>query len=63
MCGHGMVSPALVRNRIKNVKQGKMDAWEAGVSTTKPCACGIFNPRRAEGLIHEMAPVYTVARY
>ena len=63
MCGHGMVSPQLVRNRIMKVKQGKMDAWEAGVSLTEPCACGIFNPRRAEGLLHELAPVYTVSRY
>lgn len=63
MCGHAVVSPRLVRDHIKKVKQGKLDPWEAGVSMAKPCACGIFNPRRAEKKLKDMAPIYTVSRY
>lgn len=62
MCGHGMVSPQLVRDHIRKVKRGKLNSWQAGVALSRPCACGIFNPRRAEEFLDEMAPVYTVSR-
>lgn len=63
MCGHGMVSPALIRDAIRRVKTGKLSAWEMSIVLAKPCACGIYNPHRSEELLKEMAPLYTVARW
>ena len=63
MCGHGVVSPVLVRNVIRKVKTGKVSAWEGSLILAKPCACGIFNPHRSEELLKETAPLYTVSRW
>lgn len=63
MCGHGVVSPGLVRNVIRKVKTGKVSAFEGSLLLAKPCACGIFNPHRSEELLKEMAPLYTVHRW
>jgi hypothetical protein len=62
MCGHGVVSPVLVRNIIRKVKTGKIDAWEGSLILAKPCACGIFNPHRSEELLKDIIPLYTVNR-
>lgn len=63
MCGHGMISPGLIRDAIRRVKTGKLSAWEMSIVLAKPCACGIYNPHRSEELLKEMAPLYTVARW
>lgn len=63
MCGHGMVSPALIRKAIRQVKTGRMNAWQMSIELAKPCACGIYNPHRSEELLKEMAPLYTVDRW
>lgn len=54
MCGHGMVAKGLVREMVKQVKARKMTAAEAAMELTKPCQCGVFNPKRAEKLIEDM---------
>ena len=63
MCGHGMVSPFLVRDVIRKVKTHKADTWNGSLTLAKPCTCGIYNPYRSQALLNEMAPVYTVDRW
>lgn len=63
MCGHGVVSPSLVRDVIRKLKRGKVSVWEGSLILAKPCACGIYNPHRSEELLNEMTPLYTVARW
>jgi len=63
MCGHGMVSPNLVRDVIRKVKRGKMDYWKGSLILAAPCTCGIFNPHRSEELLRNLAPLYTVSRW
>ena len=63
MCGHGMVSPHLVRDIIRKVKTKKIDTWSGSLTLAKPCSCGIYNPYRSQELLEEMTPVYTVARW
>ncbi len=62
MCGHGMISPNLVRDVIRRYKTGKLSTWEASLMLAKPCACGIYNPHRSEELLKEFAPLYTTDR-
>jgi hypothetical protein len=63
MCGHGLVSPHLVRDIIRRVRTGKIDEWKGSIVLAKPCACGIFNPFRAMELLGEKVPLYTVDRW
>ena len=63
MCGHGTVSPNLVRDVIRKVKNNKVNAWEGSLILAKPCACGIYNPYRSEELLNEFVPLYTRDRW
>jgi len=63
MCGHGMVSPHLVRDIIRKAKTKKVDHWTGSLTLAKPCSCGIYNPYRSRELLEEMTPIYTVARW
>ena len=63
MCGHGMVSPNLVRDIVRKVKTKKTNPWEAGVTLASPCTCGIVNPHRSEKLLNDTVPIYTVTRW
>jgi len=63
MCGHGMLSPNLVRDVIRKLKTGQVDAWEGSLLLAKPCACGIYNPQRSQELLEEFAPLYTADRW
>ena len=63
MCGHGVVSPHLVRDIIRRVKTGKVSEWEGSVILAEPCGCGIYNAYRSVELIREKAPIYTVDRW
>ncbi len=63
MCGHGLVSPSLVRDVIRKVNKGEVTAWEGSLILAQPCACGIYNPHRSEELLNEMAPLYAVDRW
>jgi len=51
MCGHGLVSANLVRRTAAEVDKGVVSLDEAGRILARPCACGIFNPRRARELL------------
>jgi hypothetical protein len=63
MCGHGMVSPGLVRDVIRKVKTGKINPWEGSLILAGPCTCGIYNPHRSEELLQELTPLYTASRW
>jgi hypothetical protein len=63
MCGHGLVSPHLVRDTIRRVKTGKVSEAEACALLAEPCICGIHNPRRSAELLQERAPLYAVDRW
>ncbi len=63
MCGHGVVSPHLVRDYIRKVKTNRISTWDASVALAKPCACGIYNPYRSKEMLDDLAPVYTVSRW
>jgi hypothetical protein len=62
MCGHGMVSPRLVRDVIRRIKTGKLDFWEGGLILAGPCTCGIYNPERSREMLKDLVPLYTVNR-
>lgn len=63
MCGHGMISPLLVRDVIRKIKTGRVNRWEGSLILAKPCACGIYNPHRSEELLENLQPLYTVSRW
>ncbi|MDR3349299.1 MAG: hypothetical protein LBO03_06815 [Acidaminococcales bacterium] len=54
MCGHGMVSQALVRKTLVDIKRGRVSLEKAANLLATPCACGIFNPRRAQLILEEL---------
>ncbi len=62
MCGHGMISPRLVREVIRRVKTGKLDFWEGSLILAGPCSCGIFNPYRSVEMLKDLTPIYTLNR-
>ena len=62
MCGHGMVSPDLIRDLLRKVKNGKLDLWEASLIAAAPCSCGIYNPSRSAEMLSGLVPLYTVNR-
>lgn len=63
MCGHGMVSPNLVRDTIRLIRKGRADLWEGSLNLARPCTCGIFNPYRSRQLLEEIVPTYVVSRW
>jgi hypothetical protein len=58
MCGHGLVSPGLVKYMLIKIKAGRISYEEAGIELAKPCICGVFNQKRAEEILREIAPLY-----
>jgi len=54
MCGHAMVSPNLVLHMAKEIKEGRINENDAAKDLCKGCACGIFNPFRAEKLLRKL---------
>jgi hypothetical protein len=62
MCGHGMVSPKLVRDVIRRIKTGKLDFMEGSIILAGPCTCGIYNPFRSGEMLKDLIPLYTVTR-
>jgi hypothetical protein len=63
MCGHGVVSPYLVKDMIRRIKTGKISEWKASQFIGERCACGIYNPCRSAELFREKAPLYAVDRW
>jgi hypothetical protein len=62
MCGHGMVSPRLVRDVIRQIKTGKLDFWKGSLILAGPCTCGIYNPERSQEMLKDLVPLYAVNR-
>jgi hypothetical protein len=54
MCGHAMVSPHLVSNLIRKVKDGNLKIAEASTELSRMCVCGIFNPFRSEKILKKI---------
>lgn len=54
MCGHGMVTVALIEDVIKRIKAGRLTVEKGAEELFKPCMCGIFNPKRAEELLRKI---------
>jgi hypothetical protein len=51
LCGHSMISPAMINHYVEKIKKGEITPEEAGKKIAKPCPCGIFNtPRTVEEL-------------
>lgn len=57
MCGHGMITGALVLDLVDKIKKGRTTAEAASTEMCKLCICGIFNPARSALLLTEMAKV------
>lgn len=51
MCGHHMISPALVKYYAEEVRSGRIKAEKAAELLAKPCTCGAFNVKRAANLL------------
>lgn len=62
MCGHGMISPGLVRDVIRRIKTGKLGLWDGSLILAGPCSCGIFNPYRSVEMLKDLIPIYTLNR-
>jgi hypothetical protein len=55
MCGHGMVTVALINKVVEDVRSGRITSEEGAEELFKPCMCGIFNPHRAAKLLKTLA--------
>lgn len=62
MCGHGMVTVALINDVIERVKAGGLTPERAAEELFKPCMCGIFNPKRATELIRQIVDEQKAAK-
>jgi len=63
MCGHGLVSPHLVRDVLRRIKTGKVSEAEGCRILSEPCICGIVNPSRSAEMLRKGAPLYAVDRW
>jgi len=54
MCGHGMISPELVRELITMIERGETTPEEASRKMAKGCTCGVFNPTMAEEILKKI---------
>lgn len=54
MCGHAMISPALVESLLQEVRSQKRTLKEASVELSRLCDCGVFNPPRAGKIMKKM---------
>ncbi len=51
LCGHSMISPAMIDHYVARIKKGQITPEAAGRKMAKSCPCGIFNvPRTVEVL-------------
>ena len=55
MCGHGLVSVALIEKLVDDIKKGFTTSEEAGREMARQCLCGIFNPVRAKKVLDRLA--------
>ena len=54
MCGHALVSASLVTHLADRIESGEMNFKDASNELSRGCACGIFNPYRAEKLLKKL---------
>ncbi len=54
MCGHCMVSPALVMKLVGEIKKGRLSPASAAVELARACVCGVFNVKRAEEVLRKL---------
>jgi hypothetical protein len=54
MCGHGMISFQLVENILTRLRHGAIGFDVAVRELGGPCTCGIFNPSRANDILHDI---------
>ena len=54
MCGHGMISSTLVESIIESLKREEIDYNGATQKLGESCVCGIFNPKRALTILHNI---------
>lgn len=57
MCGHGLISYALIEKLVEEVRKGKKTSQQAAAEMAKCCICGVFNVKRAEAIISSMVKV------
>jgi hypothetical protein len=53
MCGHGMVSSSFAKKMIDWVKEGRRTPEQAAKYLTHFCACGVYNPARAQRILED----------
>ncbi len=63
MCGHGVVSPFLVKDMIRRVKTERSASGTGACSSPSPAPAGSTTPVRSAELLREKAPLYTVDRW
>ncbi len=54
MCGHGMISFRLVESVVARLRQRGIGYRAAVLALGEPCTCGIFNPCRANEILHDI---------
>ena len=55
MCGHGMISATMASKMEEWVRSGRRTPEQACAYLARFCACGSFNPSRAERILAEVA--------
>ena len=55
LCGHSMISPALIDHYVGEIKKGAITPEEAGRRMAKSCPCGIFNVPRTIEVLKKLA--------
>jgi hypothetical protein len=55
LCGHHMVSPAMIDHYVEKIKKGKISPEAAAKKLAGPCVCGIFNTDRTVEVLKRMA--------
>lgn len=55
LCGHHMISPALINHYVEKIKKREITPEEAGKKIAKPCPCGIFNVPRTVEILKNLA--------
>jgi hypothetical protein len=58
MCGHGMISQHLTRQILIDLKRGKLNPEKAANILATPCMCGVFNQKRAQRILEELAEIW-----
>ncbi len=55
LCGHHMVSPAMIDHYVEKIRKGKISPEAAAKKLAGPCVCGIFNTDRTVEVLNRMA--------